>query len=84
MMDALAHEQLRTLFRHNDVTPIRRMAYDSDGNVQYIGYAMKGSASSDSAWRIFKLFYDSGNYSYELSSDINQIWDNRATSVTYE
>ena len=62
---------------------IDRIAYDASSNVEYIGIAPQGTATSEAKWRIAKLSYDGSNrYTGSLISAPDQIWDNR-TSVTY-
>lgn len=62
---------------------ITRMDYDGSQVLIYNGLARRGSATSDEAWLIEKMFYNAdGTLAYTLMSDFNQIWDNRA-SITY-
>lgn len=72
-------------WRHDDVVPIKKTAKDpATGNTIYIGVAMRGTADTDAAWRIKKIFYDSDNeYDYELMSGKTAVWSNRA-SETYK
>lgn len=59
------------------------IAYDANGNPEYIGVALQGASASDAKWRVKKLFWDAGsNYLKSLFSKPNQVWDNRA-SLTY-
>ena len=58
-------------------------AYDSSGNVEYIGKATPGSATSAAVWQIQKITYD-GSDATEInfaggSAEFVNIWDNRAT-----
>lgn len=71
-------------WRHDNVVPIKKTAKGVDGDIEYIGVAMRGTADSDAAWRIKKLFYDSqGDYSYELMSGKSAVWSNRENE-TYQ
>lgn len=75
---------LDKLFAKDNVVTIKKTAKNSAGDVEYIGLALRGSADSDPAWRIVKIFYDSnGEYDYELVSPIGTRWDQR-TTATYE
>jgi len=64
-----------------------RFAYNSDGDLEYYGIAVAGSATSEAVWQIRKYFYDSdGNLISVVFADgdtkYNNIWDNR-TSLSY-
>lgn len=63
--------------------PVVRMDYDSSSHVIYIGIAPRDSATSASAWKIFSLTYSGDNVVIIQSSKEDQVWDNRATTVTY-
>jgi len=55
------------------------LAYDSDGNVEYVGKAARGLASSSVGWLLNKLTYSSGNLStVKVAYDS---WDNRTTAT---
>ena len=70
----------------------QRMAYDLDGNAEYVGYCDPERVSSETdqpCWAIKKIVYDgSGNPSQVLwvrsGRDISvaQVWDDRET-LTY-
>lgn len=49
----------------------------------YIGFTVPGNATSDAAWQIRKLTYDSGNVTNIQfaggSTDYTAVWDNRAS-----
>lgn len=62
---------------------ITRLAYASDGKLEYSGLARKGAASSDAAWLIEKFVYSGDQLVQTLMSDFNQIWDNRETTVSF-
>lgn len=63
---------------------IDKVSYDGSGNVEYVGYAPQGSATSAAKWRIAKLAYDgSSRYTGMTLSAADQVWDDRATTVTY-
>lgn len=63
-----------------------RLAYDGSDNLEYVGFAAIGSATSSSVWQIFKLTYSSGNLVSITWAGSNEkydnVWDNR-TSLTY-
>jgi len=58
--------------------------YDSSNNLEYIGKAEIGAATSDSTWQIKKMTYDSSNnltnigFAGGIDSFVN-VWDDRAT-----
>jgi hypothetical protein len=61
----------------------------SDADYTYIGQAIPGSASSDTAWSILKITKATGSIAWAKTSDegaghpaFNKVWDNRA-SYTY-
>jgi hypothetical protein len=64
-----------------------RLAYDDDGNVEYIGKAAPGTATSAAGWQIQKITYASGDASTVKFADgtaaCSKVWDSRAT-YTYE
>ena len=62
----------------------KRMAYDVGNNLEYVGYAQPGSATSASIWHILKLTYDgSDNLTrVQVAGDnpgYKYSWDDRAT-----
>lgn len=61
---------------------ISRLAYDSDSQIQYQGFAEPGSATSGSVWQIREFTYSSGDLVSILWADANQafdnVWDDRA------
>lgn len=58
-------------------------AYDGNENLEYVGIGSWGAATSDAAWRIFKLTYDSNSKILtQKSTQQFQVWDNR-TGLTY-
>lgn len=64
-----------------------QISYDGSNNIQYVGFARPGAATSDSIWRILKLTYDVNsnltNVQYASGSpSYSQIWDNKA-ALTY-
>lgn len=65
---------------------ITLLSYDGSGNVEYLGKANPGSATSSAVWQIKKFAYDgSGNLENILtaySGAFRGIWDNRA-GLTY-
>jgi YD repeat-containing protein len=60
------------------------LAYDANGNLQYVGWARPGTAKSAAEWRIIKLTYDASakltdvGYAGGLDTFVN-VWDSRAT-----
>lgn len=62
-----------------------RIAYDSNGNPEYVGCATSGTATTATAWAIKKLGYSSGAVVTVLwanKAQFNCAWDDRA-SYTY-
>jgi hypothetical protein len=62
---------------------ITRLAYTSDGKLEYSGLARKGSLSSDASWLIEKFVYTGDNLTQTLMSEFNQVWDDRETTVSF-
>ncbi len=65
----------------------KRMTYDVNGMVEYIGFAAPGTATSSALWQIRKFTNNASNGpTAEDFADgdarFNQIWDNR-TSLSY-
>lgn len=76
--------QRNQAYEENVQLLINKIAYDDSGNPIYYALAFQGSATSAAKWRIEKLAYDSnGQYTGSTFSQPNQVWDDRATSVTY-
>ena len=69
------------------VANVRRFAYDASGNLEYEGWAVPGSATSDGVWCIRKHTYDASNrvtlsqYA-DGNTAFDNVWDDRAT-LTY-
>ena len=66
----------------------QRVSYDSEGLVEYIGYALPGSPETGAVWMICKLSYDeSGRFTSRKwaggTDQRNKKWSER-TSLTYE
>lgn len=63
-----------------------KASYDSNNNVEYEGWAIPGSATSDAVWMICKHAYDASNNlittQWADGANFTQIFDNR-TSLTY-
>ena len=62
---------------------IKQLAYDASNNLEYMGFATIGSATSGALWRIIKLAYDASNnltgITYAGGDDLyDNIWDNHA------
>jgi YD repeat-containing protein len=63
------------------------LAYDANVNVEYVGRALGGKATNESAWQIQKLEYDgSNNFTGVKWADGNRsfdnVWDDRV-SLSY-
>lgn len=56
-----------------------RVAYNASNQEEYIGYAGRGVASSESKWLLQKLTYTSGLIT--LRQIAYDSWDNRATAT---
>lgn len=63
--------------------PVTRFEYDGSNHVTHIGVAPRGSLTSASVWKIFRLTYSVDNVTLIESSLEDQVWDDRLTSVTY-
>jgi hypothetical protein len=64
----------------NDPAMMEVMFYDASGNVTHIGYALVGSLTSQSVWRVVKFELDgSGNVTGKKFSPPRQIADNYLT-----
>ena len=64
---------------------IYKMAYDGSDNLEYLGMAPSGTATSAASWRIVKMTYTGTNMGDFLQADrgnFTQIWDNR-TGLSY-
>ncbi len=64
-----------------------RVAYNANGEPEYIGYARPNTAESAAAWQIKKLTYDANNDVTAIdfaggNNEYDKVWDNRA-SYTY-
>lgn len=57
-------------------------AYTTDGQLEYLGHAVKGSANSDMCWTIRKYSYTSNQVTSERIAR-NVSWNDMAT-VTYD
>jgi hypothetical protein len=65
---------------------INELAFDVNGNLEYIGYAPIDASAADAKWQIRKLFHDaSGNLLRWRFADDNprneKVWDDRASYV---
>ena len=66
---------------------VMQMAYDASNNLEYVGTAFPGTATSAALWRIKNLTYDgSNNLTGVLWADgdtnYDNVWDDRA-SLSY-
>ena len=60
---------------------IYKMAYDGSDNLEYLGTAPTGAATSEAKWKIVKMTYSGTNmqdFLYADGGQFTQIWDNRA------
>jgi hypothetical protein len=57
-----------------------RIAYNSSGNEEYVGFAPRGLLESQQGWMIYNLVYSSGKIS-QLNIATNAVWDDRATET---
>ena len=59
------------------------LAYDGSDNLEYVGLAEPGTATSAALWQIRKLIYSSGNLAQVLWEGGNlgydSVWDDRAS-----
>ena len=62
--------------------PVYTTLIDNAGTYTYIGEAVPGTATSAASWLISRITNASGSV-YQSSGKFDQIWDNRATSVTF-
>ena len=64
----------------------KEIAYDVNGNPEFVGTAPPGAATSAPRWRIQKLIYSGSNVVSVRFADgtagFGKVWDNRA-SYTY-
>lgn len=70
-----------------DLVHIKKFSKDSQGRMEYIGYALPKSAEGDPKWFIKKLTYDSGGFQTDElfaqgSADFDKLWTLR-TFYTY-
>jgi len=59
------------------------MAYDASNRLEYVGFAERGAAETDSKWRIWNLTYTGQLLTSEKSSLPDVKWSERATTVVY-
>lgn len=62
---------------------IKRMAYDANDLLEYLGVALPGTSSASTGWKIVKMTYSSSKVTSYLfaggSSGFNFVWDDRAS-----
>jgi len=63
---------------------VTKLAYDSSNNLEYLGRADYGTATSAATWHIRKFTYDSSNNLTDIETAdgddaFNNVWDDRAT-----
>jgi len=80
-----------TVFAATPVTivpkPIQKILYDDATTVEYFGWAAVGTATSAASWKIMRISYTGNDFVIEWaegSASYTNIWDNRATTVTYK
>ena len=80
-------EEIR--LQHTFDAPVAMRVDDSDDpNVIYVGYAKRGSLTSENAWQIKKIFIDTGTnnekvivWAYHIARKSFLVpWDNHATN----
>ena len=63
-----------------------QLAYDSDSNLQYLGFAAPGASTASAVWQVMKFTWTSGNLVAKEWADgnhnLDNIWDNYA-SLSY-
>lgn len=70
-----------------DIQTKKRITYDANGNIEYVGSAVPGTAPSAASWQIQKLtwalsptFYEVTQVDYaDGTAAYIKIWDDRAT-----
>lgn len=62
--------------------PVMTTLIDETGTYTYVGEALPGTLTSAAAWLICRITNASGS-TYQSSGKFDQVWDNRATSVSY-
>jgi len=65
----------------------QRLAYDGDNQLQYLGLALGGAATSATSWQIREFSYDVSNNLVSIlladgNLEFDNIWDDRA-SLSY-
>jgi hypothetical protein len=55
---------------------IVRLAYNTNEDVEYVGYAPAGTLNESSTWRITKFYYDGSLMSGQRFADGNPNYDN--------
>ncbi|MEN6532163.1 MAG: hypothetical protein ABFD89_00775 [Bryobacteraceae bacterium] len=68
-------------------TYTKRIAYDANGNIEYMGWAKPGASTDDAVWSVVKHTYDASNRltATEFADgddSLDNVWDDRAT-LTY-
>ena len=62
--------------------PVMTTLIDNAGTYTYIGEALPGTLTSAASWLISRVTNATGSI-YQSSGKFDQVWDNRASSVTY-
>ena len=70
--------------------PIQKILYDDDktvNNKEYFGWAAINTATSAASWKIMRITYVGNDFTIEWADGnalYDNIWNNRATTVTYK
>ena len=77
------------LAQHEESYSVEKVAYDDDktaNDVEYFGFALPGTATSASTWKIFRITYTGNDFVLQFA-DGNQNYDNEfdeRDSLTYK
>jgi hypothetical protein len=63
--------------------PTIHYAYNANNLVEYIGLAVRGTLTSQSAWDIYKFTYTGNFVILRQTAPVNSVWDDRS-SLSYE
>ena len=72
------------------VTNIEKILYDDDKTVndkEYFGWAKPNIATSAASWKIMRITYTGNDFVLEYADGnflYDNVWDDRATTVTYK
>ncbi len=81
----MGSQTMRATAVENTCRYTKQLAYDADGNLEFLGIAKIGSATSDAKWQIRKLTWTSNNLvTIEWTDgdfEFNNVWDDRVSLV---